>query len=230
MSIGWLVIAAIALVAFIVFGNRKTKPTTPVTPTTPTVPAGPRPAPTFLGFLLTKSWYGFGEQLFLNTMTEVHGCDQGTGAPTVVTGIKDNGSGPYDVRLRAYVKETGAEMPVYTTGSDHVAYTEVSGKWVPSGMFKVYLLGKCPYINGALSNCNEFIPLDEYNLTTKGAKAKTAASRACGCGGNGDGGSTVTYPTKPTTVVRIQLMVRNADGVIGDPHTFDLTVETRSCS
>lgn len=225
------VLVLVAVIALIVLMNLGKKPT-PVTPTpaTPTVPAGPRPAPKFLGFLLTKSWYGFGEQLILNTMPEVHGCDQGTGAPTVRTGIEDNGSGPYSVRLRAYVKDTGVEMPIYTTASDHVAYQECAGKWMPSGMFKVYLLGKCPYINGALSNCNEFIPLDEYNLTTKGAKAKTAAPRACGNGGSGDGGSSVTYPTKPTTVVRIQLMIRNADGVIGDPHTFDLTVETRSCS
>jgi len=225
MGWGWFALAAIGVIALIVFGNRKTKPT-PVTPTTPVAPAL-RPAPKFRGFLLTKQWYGFGEQLFLNTREEVHGCDAGSGAPTVKTGIEDNGSGPYLVRLRAYVKDTGAEMPVYTTASDHVAYQECSGKWMPSGAFKVYLLGRCPYTLGVASNCNEFIPLDEYNAT-KSAKAKKA--KACGCGGNGDGGSTVTYPTKPTTVVRIELMVKNADGVIGDTHEFDIIVETRSCS
>jgi len=241
-----LVCAGLGVVAVLSSALRSGKPTpatpsVPATPTTPTVKK--RPAPTFLGHIMGSPWYGFGQRIVMSVSPRATTCeDNGPNTPKKQThGIVDNGSGPYQWRMRVidigtdkersvFDFATAKEMPVYLQEGNATG-RECTGEWVDWMQGLVfYALGKCPYRTGALVNCNEFIPIEAYAVTKSGAKAKGAVKpKKCGCGGTGSGGAAGTDPTKPTTTVRIITKIRNADGVESIQYFTDIIVETRSC-
>jgi len=235
-----LVCAGLGVVAVLSSALRSGKPTpsTPAVPVTPTTPAvKKRPAPKFLGYLWGKPWYGKGERIVIDFGARV-GCeDDGPNTPKKqIYGLKGNGSGPYKARVSVFDTKTGARMPIYeqwgnATGPEIkdgvVELTGDGDKVCGSAVF--YGLAACPYVNGSLGPCNEFIEFPELKeLTPKGKKA--ARTKACGCGGTDGHGNAVATPTQPTTLVRVSTVFVNADGEETLPQNSDLVVETRSCS
>jgi len=188
------------------------------------------PAPRFMGFRIDKQIYDFGERIILNTGPEDHGNALSCAAQS--HGIVDNGSGPYQVRVRAYVTATRVQIPVYVPETGE----ECSGAWLttdksPNGKMgfrqvMLYALGKKPWQQtGSLENCDVFVPVD-VGVKLEGQEA---TPRACGrtpCA-NADG----VQPVNVAGVVSITLeeTTRNRFGVESEPHTQQILAATSPC-
>lgn len=188
------------------------------------------PAPRFMGFRTDKQIYDFGERIILNTGPEDHGDRSSCSAQS--HGIVDNGSGPYLVRVRAYVTATRQQIPVYVPETGE----ECTGAWVttdknPNGKMGfrqviLYALGKKPWAHtGSLENCDVFVPI---NVEVR-PEGQIIAPQSCGrtpCAG-ADG----VQPVKVAGVVSITLeeTTKNRFGVESEPHTQQILAATSPC-
>lgn len=220
-----LVLAGIGALALICAALRvpsssnppKPQTPTPIKPDDPIILPAAQPAPKFRGFNFLKPIYDFGERIPLNPGEEAHGDAENCSAPS--HGIADNDTGPYDVKVRAFVKraENGTvtllQMPVYNEDTGE----NVSGRWIkteqsPNGKWGwkrlvLYALGQKPWKQtGSLVNCGEFVPLIVTEPTS-------AAPRACGympvCGSGG----TQTVNTAQVVEITVECAIRNRFGV-----------------
>ncbi len=238
--LGLALIAAALLYGLLKIIRRGDTGQAPSTAPQPTKPPEKtlRPAPKFLGFFWLRPWYGKGERIVVGLGTESHSCeDAGPNKKKNTHGLVGNGSGPYTARVTVVDTKTGARMPIYRQWGNNTGpeiqsgeiQLEGDGEHV-SGSFVFYALGKCPYVNGSLEACNEFIPIAEYPDGKATAKGKKPAAKACGCGGTDGQGNAVDSPTQPTTTVRVTVVFVNADGVESPPYHSDLVVETTLCN